>query len=267
MATLAQPRHTPLALRGYVLLVMVFLLLPIVVIVPLAFSSNTTMSYPPSGFTLKWFHAVLTRSQFLDAFWLSVRVALLTTGIALVIGGMAAYALTRYRFRGRHICEALFLSPLIIPTIVVAIALVILMNQVGLVRNFWGLVIAHTIMTVPYTVRVLAASLAEISRDLEEAALVLGATPLRMLWRVLLPLLLPGIISAAVFSMIISFDEFTVTLFITGPGLYTLPIEIFNYVEFYSDPTIAAVSTILVFLTCIAIYVIERTIGLQRVFR
>ena len=225
------------------------------------------MAYPTVGFTLKWFHAALSRHQFLDAFLLSVRLAMVTTVIALVAGGLAAYALTRYRFRGRAFFQALFLSPLIIPTIVIAIALVIVLNQLGLIRNFWGLVIAHTIMTLPYTVRVLSASFSEVGRDVEEAALLLGATPLQMLRYVLLPLLRAGIVAAGIFSTIISFDEFTVTLFVSGPGLYTLPIEIFNYVEFYSDPTVAAISTVLVAFTCIAILIIERTVGLQRVFR
>ncbi|MEJ8571822.1 ABC transporter permease [Microbaculum marinum] len=254
-------------LNTYVVAVMVFLLLPIVIIVPLAFSSDASMAFPPSGFSLKWFEAALSRPEFLDAFYLSTRLAVVTTAISLSIGGLAAYALVRFRFRGRALCEALFLSPLIIPTVVIAIALTMILGQMGLLRNFWGLVIAHTIMTLPYAVRVLAASLSEIDRDVEEAALVLGATPARMLFHVLLPLLRPGILAASIFALIISFDEFTVTLFVAGPGYYTLPIEIFNYVEFYSDPTIAAISTLLVALSCVAIAIIERIVGIRNVFK
>lgn len=264
---MSKPKGTPLALNLLVLGVMVFLLLPIVIIVPLAFSNDPAMTYPPRGFSLRWFAAAMSRQEFLDAFFLSARLAVVTTAISLSCGGLAAYALTRYRFRGRAICEAIFLSPLIIPTVVIAIALTMVFAQAGLLRSFWGLVIAHVIMTLPYTVRVLTASLSEVGRDVEEAAMVLGATPVRMLIHVLLPLLRPGIIAAAIFSLIISFDEFTVTLFLGGPGLYTLPIAIFNYVEFYSDPTIAAVSILLLGLTCIAIALIERFAGLQRVFK
>jgi putative spermidine/putrescine transport system permease protein len=267
MATSSSVKGTPTILRIYIALVMVFLLLPIAVIVPIAFSQDATMAFPPSGLSIRWFEAVLARPDFLQAFYLSARLAVLATAISLVIGGLAAYALVRFRFPGRAVCEALFLSPLIVPTVVIAIALTMVLGQLGLLRSFWGLVAAHVIMTLPYAVRVLAASLTEIGRDVEEAAMLLGATPGRMLLHVLLPLLRPGILAAGVFSLIVSFDEFTVTLFVAGPGLYTLPIEIFNYVEFYSDPTIAAISSLLVALSCIAIGVIERVVGLQNVFK
>lgn len=254
-------------LRAYILATLVFLLLPVVVILPLAFSADATMSFPPSGFSLRWMQAVFARPEFLDAFYLSAIVAVSATVISLTIGGLAAYALVRYRFRGRALCEGLFLSPLIIPTVVIAIALTLILGQLGLLQSLWGLVIAHTIITLPYAIRVLSASFAEIGRDVEEAALMLGATPFRMLIHILLPLLRPGIIAAGIFSLIISFDEFTVTLFVAGPGLYTLPIEIFNYVEFYSDPTIAAISTLLVAVSCAAIITIEKVVGLQAVFK
>lgn len=254
-------------LRVYILVAIAFLLLPIVVILPLAFSANPAMVYPLSGLSLKWFAAALSRPAFIEAFFLSVRLAIVATSISLAFGGLAAYALTRYQFPGRNIYVALFMSPLIIPAIVIAIALTMVMSQLGLLRSFWGLVIAHVIMTMPFTIRVLSASFHEIDRSMEDAALLLGATPLKMFWHVILPLLRPGLIAAAIFSGIISFDEFTVTLFISGPGLYTLPIEIFNYVEFRSDPTVAAMSAMLVAFTCAAILVIEKIIGLEKVFK
>lgn len=254
-------------LRAYIMTALVFLLLPIVVILPLAFSSDATMSFPPSGLSLRWMQAVFARPEFLDAFYLSATVAVSATSISLTVGGLAAYALVRYRFPGRTLCEALFLSPLIIPTVVIAIALTLILGQLGLLQSLWGLVIAHTIITLPYAIRVLSASFSEIGRDVEEAALMLGATPFRMFVHILLPLLRPGIIAAGIFSLIISFDEFTVTLFVAGPGLYTLPIEIFNYVEFYSDPTIAAISALLVAVSCAAIITIEKVVGLQAVFK
>lgn len=267
MATSHNTSDSGITLKLYVFAVMVFLLLPIVIVIPLAFSKDATMVFPPTGFSLKWFGNALARPEFPAALWLSARLAVLSTGISLVLGGLAAYAIVRFRFIGRDTCTMLFLSPLIVPTVVLAIALTMIFGQLGLLRNFWGLVIAHVIITLPYTVRVLSASLSEINRDVEEAAMMLGAHPWQMVTTVLLPLMRPGIISAGVFAMIVSFDEFTVTLFVSGPGLYTLPISIFNYSEFYSDPTIAAISVLLIMTSSVGIVLIERFVGLRNVFR
>lgn len=266
-ATQKVHKKSDLILRSYVAGVLIFLLLPIVIVIPLAFSQDASMVFPPSGMSLKWFERAIARPEFVTAFWLSAQLAVLSTAISLTLGGLAAYALVRFRFMGRSLYMGLFLSPLIVPTVVLAIALTMIFAQLGLLRNFWGLVIAHVIITLPYTVRVLSASLSEIGRDVEEAAMILGATPMRMLIHVLLPLLRPGIISAGVFALIISFDEFTITLFVSGPGLYTLPIEIFNYAEFYSDPTIAAISALLILFSAIGIIIIERFVGLRNVFK
>ena len=134
-----------------------------------------------------------------------------------------------------------------------------------MLRDFWGLLIAHVLITMPYAIRTIGASLREINVAIEDAALTLGARPVQLFWHVMLPLLRPGLVAGAVFSFIISMDEFTVSLFLTGPGLTTLPIEIFNYAEFNSDPTIASISVILILISCIAVATIERLIGLRRV--
>jgi putative spermidine/putrescine transport system permease protein len=267
MATSRTASGSSMTLNLYVCAVMVFLLLPIVIVIPLAFSRDAAMVFPPSGFSIRWFVNALNRPEFPAALWLSVRLAIVSAGISLILGGLAAYALVRFRFIGRGTCTMLIMSPLIVPTVVLAIALTMIFGQLGLLRNFWGLVIAHVIITLPYTVRVLSASISEINRDVEEAALILGAPPIRMVTSVLLPLMRPGIISAGIFALIMSFDEFTVTLFVTGPGLYTLPISIFNYSEFYSDPTLAAISALLILTSTIGIVLIERFVGLRNVFR
>jgi putative spermidine/putrescine transport system permease protein len=267
MSASKQTSGSNIVLNLYVLAVLIFLLLPIIIVIPLAFSQDATMAFPPSGFSLRWVSNALNRPEFPTALWLSIRLAVLSTVISLTLGGLAAYAIVRFRFIGRDICMMLFMSPLIVPTVVLAIALTMIFGQLGLLQSFLGLVIAHVIITLPYTVRVLSASLSEINRDVEEAAIMLGAPPLRMVTAVLLPLMRPGIISAAVFAFIVSFDEFTVTLFVSGPGLYTLPISIFNYSEFYSDPTIAAISVLLIFTSTVAIILIERFVGLRNVFK
>lgn len=254
-----------LYLDAFVALMVVFLLAPIVVVLPSAFSSDVALTFPPQGFSMRWFENLFARREFLSAAWLSITVAVMATVISLVVGLFAAYALFRFDFRGRSFFEALFMTPLVFPAIALAVSLAMVMSTIGLLRDFWGLLIAHVLITLPYTIRTIGASLREISIAIEDAALTLGARPIQLFWYVMLPLLRPGIVAGAVFSFIISMDEFTVSLFLTGPGLTTLPIEIFNYAEFNSDPTIASISVILILISCLAVTVIERLVGLRRV--
>ena len=244
--------------------VVVFLLLPILIVIPSAFNTDATVAFPTHGFTLKWFANAVSRAEFIRSFFLSAAVSLIATLISLVAGGLAAYAIVRRSFRGRAILELVLLSPLIFPSIVLAIALTMVLGSMGLLRTFGGLVLAHTIVTLPYAVRAMVGTFHSIDPILEEAAAVLGARRMFVWWEVLIPLLRPGVLAAAIFSFIMSFDEFAVSYFVVGPGMTTLPIELFNYVEFYTDPTICAVSTILILLSALAVFAIERSVGLAK---
>jgi putative spermidine/putrescine transport system permease protein len=244
--------------------VVVFLLLPILIVIPSAFNTDATVTFPIHGFTFKWFANAISREEFIRSFFLSVAVSVIATLISLVAGGLAAYAMVRRAFHGRALLELVLLSPLIFPSIVLAIALTMVLGSMGLLRTFVGLVVAHTIVTLPYAVRAMVGTFHSIDPGLEEAAGVLGARRW-FVWRaVLLPLLRPGLLAAGIFSLIMSFDEFAVSYFVVGPGMTTLPIELFNYTEFYPDPTICAVSTILIFLSALAVLAIERSVGLAR---
>jgi putative spermidine/putrescine transport system permease protein len=250
--------------RGMVAFVVLFLLLPILIVIPSSFNTDATVTFPIQGFTFKWFVSAVTRAEFIRSFLLSAGVALISTSIVIVAGGLAAYAIVRRTFQGRALLELVLLSPLIFPSIVLAIALTMVLGSMGLLRTFVGLIIAHTIVTLPYAVRALVGTFHSIEPNLEEAAAVLGARRL-YIWRaVLLPLLRPGLLAAGIFSLIMSFDEFAVSYFIVGPGLTTLPIELFNYSEFNSDPTICAISTILILLSTLAVLAIERSVGLAK---
>jgi putative spermidine/putrescine transport system permease protein len=243
---------------------MAFLMAPILVVIPSAFSDDVAVTFPPVGFSLKWFQSAVSQPGFVSAFGTSALVATIATAISICIGSLAAYALVRYRFRGRRVIELLLLTPMIVPSIVLAIALTMILGQLGLLRSMTGLVIAHTILTLPYAVRALTGALHQVDVAIEEASLTLGARPLQM-WRlVIFPLIRPGLLAAAVFGFIMSFDEFAVSFFIVGPGLNTLPIELFNYTEINIDPTVSAVSTVLIVLSIVAVFLIERTVGLAR---
>lgn len=253
-------------LGAYVLLVMLFLALPIAIVIPSAFGEGAALTFPPQGFSLRWFAAILERPALLAAAWSSLSIAAMATAISLVVGTLSAYTLQRYAFPGREALMMLFLTPLIFPAIVLAAAIAMVLAPLGLIRNFWGLVLAHIVVTLPYVVRTVSATLAEIDRAWEEAALTLGAGPWRGFRTVTLPLLRPGLFAGATFSLIISFDEFTISLFLVGSGMMTLPIEMYNYAEYSLDPTLAAVSTLLILVTTFAVLAVERTVGLGKQF-
>lgn len=250
----------------YVGVVLLFLALPILVVIPAAFSSDSQLAFPPKGFSLKWFEVAWNTQGFWDALQVSLAVALLAASIALVIGTLASFAIVRHRFPGRHLFELLFMTPLVFPAIVFAVALVTVLGSLGLLRNFWGLVFAHVIIVVPYVIRTVSATLAEIELAYEESAATLGANRFRAFFHVTLPMLRPGLVAGAVFSAIMSFDEFTVSLFLVGPGMMTLPLEIYYFTEFRMDPTVAAVSTMLVAVTTVVVVFVERFVGLRKHF-
>ncbi len=260
-------RRAGRVLGWYVLGVLVFLALPILVVIPSAFSANVSLTFPPQGFSLKWFKNILDHPEFLRSFYVSVGLALLSTAASLVIGTLVAFALVRHDFRGREAINLVFLMPLIFPAIVYGVAMILFLGPLKLTRTMLGLSMAHVVVTLPYVVRTVAATLHGIDRAFEESAQILGANPWRTFWHVTLPLLRPGLIAGATFSLIISFDEFTVSLFLTGPDLMTLPLQIYYYTEFTIDPTIAAISSVLIGLTALTVWAIEHFLGFERQFR
>lgn len=233
-------------LRAINLLILLYLLAPVIVVVTTAFTTTPYPLFPPPGLTFKWFHRFLTMSEFTEAVQRSTLLAATSTFIASVLGTFSALALGRFRFAGRDAMAAFMLSPILFPTIVFGLALLVFYNRVGLSGTFTGLVIAHSILITPFVVRLVMASLSEFDPALEEAARNLGAGWWRTFMLVTLPLIRPGLLAGAVFAFILSFDELVVTLFLAGPDMTTLPIRIYTYVEFSSDPTVSAISTTLI---------------------
>jgi putative spermidine/putrescine transport system permease protein len=227
-------------------LIVLFLLAPIVVVVATAFTTANYPVFPPEGFTLHWFERFLGMSEFTDAIRLSTALALASTAVSMVLGTFAALALVRWRIPGRTAISALMLSPILFPAIVLGLALLVFYHRIGLAGSFVGLVTAHSLLTTPFVIRLVSASLADFDPAVEEAARNLGAGWWRTFLQVTLPLIRPGVLAGALFAFIISFDELVITLFLAGPGLETLPIRIFTYVEYSSDPTISAISTALI---------------------
>jgi putative spermidine/putrescine transport system permease protein len=217
--------------------------------------------YRPS---LRWYADVLQSPEWMGALWLSARLALITAVTATILGFTSAYGLARCDFPGRSAIGTLFASPLVVPVVTFAIALLQFVNRVGLYDSMASLVGAHLVLTTPLTVRVLYVTISSIDRRLELAAMVLGANGWRALRYVTLPLALKGIATAFVFAFMVSFDEVTVTVFVTGPTHQTLPVQIFGYLQNGLDPSVTAISGLLIGLVLAGMLLIERTLGIRR---
>jgi putative spermidine/putrescine transport system permease protein len=244
-------------LGGLSVLTLAFLVLPIAIVVPLSLSSGHYLSFPPPGVSLQWYRSFFGSSDWMGAAWVSIEVAVPVTVLSVLLGTPAAIGLLRGRFPGQQAVNALILSPLIVPGIIVAIGAYFVYAQYGLVGNPVALVLGHTCLAVPFVVINVTTALHGVDKRLEQAALSLGAAPWATFRQVTLPLIAPGIMAGAVFAFITSFDELLVALFLSGSGAVTLPRRMFDEIRYDIDPTIAAVSSLLILATTVLMLVAE----------
>jgi putative spermidine/putrescine transport system permease protein len=242
----------------------VFLLAPIVVVVPLSFSGESYLAFPPVSWSTRWYRAMFTNAALVRAFWTSLGLAAVVTALALASGVPAAYAIARGRFPGRDLLATVFTAPLLVPSVILGLALLLTFSGWGLVGTYPGVVLAHLVLCTPYVVRIMTTALVTLPPGVEEAAATLGASPTVVFRRVTAPLLAPAVTASAALSFLVSFDEVVVSLFVTGPRLTTLPVAIFNYVDTRTDPLVAAVSVVLVVATLAGVVLIDRSVGLRR---
>ena len=246
------------------LLALLFLVGPFAVVFIAGFSGDETLAFPPRSGSWRWVMHVFTVESFQRSFVVSALVGLASTLGALALGVPVAYALSRHRLPGQEWVRTLLTLPIIVPGIIVGLAL---LNHMVLLYNLpvlASLLVGHTALLVPYAVRVVGASLANLRTDIDDAAVTLGATPLQAFVKVVLPNIRGGIAAAAVLAFITSFNQVPVSLFLTGPGISTLPIEMMSYMETSYDPSIAALSTVLVVMTMAVIAVTEKLLGISR---
>jgi putative spermidine/putrescine transport system permease protein len=234
-----------------VVLVLLFLAAPILIVMIVSFSSAAYLSFPPPALGLRWYRAYFGSSEWLVPTGLSFAIAGAVVVLSTTLGTLAALGISRLPPALRAPIAALCLSPLVVPTIIVAIGVYYAYARFGLVGNPIGNVLGHTCLAVPFVVTSVGANLAGLDRRLEQAALGLGATPLGAFRQVTLPLIRPGILVGALFAFISSFDELIVSLFLSGTGAITLPRRIWDDLRFALDPTIAAVSTLTIVLTLV----------------
>jgi putative spermidine/putrescine transport system permease protein len=226
-----------------------YLLAPSLVIIPMSFTQARILSFPPQGFSFQWYQRMFTDPQWAAGIQHSAQVATLTAIVATVLGTLAALGLTRGRFPGRTLVNALALSPLIVPVVVIAIGMFALFVQWRIAGSLVGLVVAHTALALPFVIVNVGTSLRTMDRNLELAAANLGADPRRSFLHVTLPLILPGVLAGAIFSFITSWDEVVVAIFMTSARYRTLPVEMWEQVRQVVDPTVAAVATTLLVVT------------------
>lgn len=237
--------------------VLLYLAAPILVVIPLSFSSGLYLSFPPPGFSLQWYARFFADPAWTGAALLSIWVGLTVTVLAVLLGTPAAFALVRGHFRGARLINGFVLTPVVVPGIIVAIGIYFFYARIGLVGSPLGLILAHTCLAVPFVVINVSATLYGFDEKLEHAAMSLGASPFATFREITLPLIRPGILAGAVFAFITSFDELLVALFVSGTSAVTLPRRMWDQIRFNIEPTIAAVSTLLIVLTTLLLFSTE----------
>ncbi len=245
------------AFRIICVLVFIFLVAPIIVIIPISVSSSSLLNYPLPGLSWQWFEVIFTPYPWMLSLEYSVIIASATTVLATILGTLAAYGLTSVEFRLKPLLMALLLSPIMVPLVITALAAYFMFARVGLAGTFTGMILAHTVLAVPFVVITVTATLQGFDRNMVRAAQSLGARPLTAFFGVTLPLIMPGVISGAIFAFVTSFDEIVVALFIASPAQFTLPRQLFSGLRDNLDPSIVAIATVLIVISIALMAVVE----------
>jgi len=240
------------------------LLAPVILVFPMSFSADSFIAWPPSGWSVRWYVTLMGNDEMMQALRNSFFLALIVTALTLIIALPASVVLARKEFFGAQLLLSVFTAPLLLPSIVLGLAILIIFVGYGLVGSWPGMIIGHLVLTLPYALRVLITGLKTLPPALEDAAATLGAHPLTIFRRVTLPLMLPALIACSLLAFIISFDEVVVSLFISGTQLKFLPVALYQYVESRSDPLVAAASALMVSGTLVLVLLIERAVGLRK---
>ena len=245
-------------------LVLVFLFTPILIVVAVSITDSAVFAFPPQGFSLKWYSAIRNADGLLASAWLSAQVAFISTCFSLVLGLLCAIAVVRRAVPGSDAIATFMASPLMIPGLVLGIAFLQGSRAIGLRDAYTTLLIAHVVLTMPFIMRTVLASLSLFDFSMVDAARTLGYSYPRALWNVLVPNILPGVVSGALFAFIASFDNYPISIFLVDVRTKTLPIQLLNQLEMSPDPTVAATSSLLIAATIVALIVCDRLVGLKR---
>jgi putative spermidine/putrescine transport system permease protein len=246
------------------ILVLILVVTPVLLVVWMSFTPTASFVLPLSAFSLRWYREALSYPGFVDAFFLSAELAATAALVTVTAAFLAAYGLVRFRPAWGGALGGFFTAPLLVPAVIFGIAMLQFVNRLGLYNWFAGLALAHIVLVVPFAIRALTTTLLAVPEELEWAAMVLGRNRIGMLLRVTLPLCARGLVTAFLFCFLLSFSEVTTTIFMSGPGLQTLPVRIYNYMSDRIDPTVAAVSSLVVFVSLAAVLVLNLLGALRR---
>ncbi|WP_244851729.1 ABC transporter permease [Caballeronia sp. SL2Y3] len=257
-------QNGPLALV-FNALFLTFILAPLAVVMLVAFTDKGFIAMPFDGASFRWFHAIIENGDIVSAFWLSIKLAFAAATVGVLLAVPAALAIARYRFPGRAALTSFFLSPMMIPAVVLGIAFLRFLSMLNLSGSFWSLVCAHVVIVLPYALRLALSSAVGLDRDAERAALSCGASRFTAFRRVVLPMIRTGVAGGWVLSFIQSFDELTMTIFVATPGTTTLPVAMYNQIAQTIDPLVASVSAVLIVGTVLLMILLDRMVGLDRI--
>ena len=256
----------PLRVAGPVLVVLLlaFVLLPVMVVTVSAFNERPIIAFPPESYSLAWFQRAVQYQDFREGFKASAVVTLWSSLIALVIGTALSVAVKRNEFPGKPLLLSILHSPLVVPHFTLGLGLLILVSQLSMRRGYGVVILCHVMLVLPFVLRSVYVSMENLDARLEQAAASLGAPPLKVLFTITIPLLAPGLFGGWLFAAIMSFSEFTASLFVTTQATQTLPVAMYNYVREYADPTLAALSVIYIVFTASVLIVANYFLGLGR---
>lgn len=247
---------TAAAIFGYV-----FLVLPSLIVIPMSFGTGSELVFPPRSYSFELYRQYFQESTWMAVTWQSVKIGTATMIASLILGFSAAYGISRTSFRGKGLLMILLLSPMFMPHIAIALAMYLYLSRIGLVGTAFGLVAAHTVVTVPFVIVTAFAGLRYVDRNLELAAQTMGAGRLRIVWKVVLPLVIPSVIVAALFAFLLSFDEVVISYFISSVQSETLPVKMYSSIHWEISPVLAAISsllTLLSFAACVVMSFLQR---------
>ncbi|GGY22366.1 ABC transporter permease [Paludibacterium paludis] len=245
------------ALRLLCGLTLLFLILPVLVIIPLSFNEGSFLVYPLTGVSLRWYADLFSSPEWIRSLKNSILIAPAATGVAMVLGTLAAVGLARGEFRGKSLILFVLISPMVVPVVIVGVASYLFFAPLGLDNSYTTLILEHAALGVPFVIITVSATLQGYNHNLTRAAASLGAPPLTRFFRVTLPLIAPGVISGALFAFATSFDEVVVTLFLAGPEQATLPRQMFSGIRENLSPTIAAAATLLIGFSVVLLLTLE----------
>lgn len=253
-------------LRFAAFLVLFFLGLPLVLVVGTSFNDTSAFVFPPTGLSLRWYRHLFTLQGFGKGLVFSLQLALVSSVIGLVFGTAAAVAIVRYRFPGRGALNALIMSPLVVPEVVIGLSLLIWFQGAKWAPGDARIMLLHCLVVLPYVTRILVANLQRSDPNLEQAARLLGAAPLAAFMRITLPTIGKGLGAATIFTLVMSFHNFTATFFLTG-GRESLPVAVYQYIRTEHDPSIAALTTLMIAGAALIVWIADRWLGLDRLAR